>query len=136
MIDAFIRSILGKWGNIALDFYIANSLWINGILLIYALLVVLSRRNFKSVTERILSFLTEKYGSQLQKKGTGSLVLMIKKANIPWDDILKRPWNPFISPPGSIRLFLSNQRSIEKFLPLEKIADLIKQREGETNYHA
>lgn len=136
MIDAFVRSILGDWGSVALDFYIANSLWINGIILVYALLVVLSHRNFKRVTRNVLSFLHEKYGSQLQKKGKGSLVQMMKKANIPWDDILNRKWNPFLTPPGSIRLFLNNQKSIEKLLPLEKIAELIKKSEGEPINHA
>jgi len=136
MIDAFVRSILGDWGNIALDFYIANSLWINAIFLIYALLVVLSHRNYKRITKSTLTFLHEKYGSQLQKKGTGSLVLMMKKAGIPWDEILKRGTNPFLSPPGSIRLYLNNQKSIEKLLPFEKIAELIKKSEGEPINHA
>jgi hypothetical protein len=130
MIDAFIRSILGDWGNALLDFYIANSLWINGIILLYALLVILAQRNYKRITSSALIFLNEKYGSQLQKKGKGSLVQMMKKAGIPWNEIIKRSWNPFLTPPGSIRLYLSNEKTIDKLLPLEKIAELIQKKEG------
>ncbi|MEL7642855.1 MAG: hypothetical protein AAGU25_01970 [bacterium] len=130
MIDAFIRSILGDWGNALLDFYIANSLWINGIILLYALLVILAQRNYKRITSSALIFLNEKYGSQLQKKGKGSLVQMMKKAGIPWNEIIKRSWNPFLTPSGSIRLYLSNEKTIDKLLPLEKIAELIQKKEG------
>lgn len=136
MIDAFIRSILGNWGNVLLDFYIANSLWINGIILLYALLVVLAHRNYKRITSSVLLFLNEKYGSQLQKKGKGSLVQMVKKARIPWNEILKKSWIPFITPPGSIRLYLSNEKTIDKLLPLEKIAELTQKIEGESTSHA
>ena len=136
MIDAFIRSILGNWGNVLLDFYIANSLWINGIILLYALLVVLAHRNYKQITSSVVLFLNEKYGSQLQKKGKGSLVQMVKKARIPWNVILKKSWIPFITPPGSIRLYLSNEKTIDKLLPLEKIADLTQKIEGESTSHA
>ncbi len=136
MIDAFIRSILGDWGNVLLDFYIANSLWINGIILLYALLVVLAHRNYKQITSSVVLFLNEKYGSQLQKKGKGSLVQMVKKARIPWKVILKKSWIPFITPPGSIRLYLSNEKTIDKLLPLEKIAELTQKIEGESTSHA
>lgn len=136
MIDAFIRSILGDWGNVLLDFYIANSLWINGIILLYALLVVLAHRNYKQITSSVVLFLNEKYGSQLQKKGKGSLVQMVKKACIPWNVILKKSWIPFITPPGSIRLYLSNEKTIDKLLPLEKIAELTQKIEGESTSHA
>jgi len=37
MVNAFIRSMIGSWGNAFLDFYLANSIWINTILLLYAL---------------------------------------------------------------------------------------------------
>ncbi|HQN05812.1 MAG TPA: hypothetical protein PK174_10385 [Anaerolineaceae bacterium] len=136
MIDAFIRSILGDWGNAALDFYIANSLWINGIILLYALFVILAHRNYKRITNSVFTYLNEKYGSQLHKKGKGSLVLMMKKAGIPWNEIIKRSWIPFLAPPGSIRLYLSNEKTIDKLLPLEKIAELIQKKEGESSSHA
>ncbi len=126
MIDAFLRSTIGTWGNAALDFYIANSLWINGLFLLYALLVVLSRRNYNRNLNQILGYLKEKYGSQLDKKGSGSLVSMIKKSNIPWAETLKHSKMPFLTPPGSIRLYLSNVNNLQRFLTFEKIAALLK----------
>jgi hypothetical protein len=45
MIDVVVRSFIGNWGGILLDFYSEHSLWINGLLLIGALVLGYWRKN-------------------------------------------------------------------------------------------
>jgi hypothetical protein len=126
MIDAVVRSMLGTWGAALLDFYIANSLWINGLALAYALLVVFARRNYDLSLNSLLSSLKNKYGNQLQKKGAGTVLEMVKKADLPWDDALGRSKIPFLTPPRSIRLYRKNRETLQKLVTPEKLAELLK----------
>lgn len=127
MIFAFIRSTLGTSGTALLDFYITNSIWINGFILLYALLVVLSRRSFDLSMQLLLSSLQSQYSQQFQKKGPGSVLKTLQKTSIPWEEALGRTSIPFMTPPGSIRIYLKNLETFQKFVPLEKLAELLKQ---------
>lgn len=49
MIDIVVRSFLGNWGRILLDFYAEHSLWINGLFLISALVVGYFRKTKQNV---------------------------------------------------------------------------------------
>ena len=127
MIFGFIRSTIGTFGNALLDFYIANSIWLNGLLLLYALLVVFSRRSFDLSQQLLLSSLQSQYGKQLQKKRPGSVLKMLKETKIPWEEALQRTSIPFMTPPGSIRIYRKNLETFQKFVSLEKLAELLKQ---------
>lgn len=127
MIDAFIRSMIGSWGNVILDFYITNSLWINALLLFYALLVVLSRHNFDNSLQLLIILLQEKYGEQISKKSSSSLLKMLRKADIPWENSLSNSILPFITPPGSLWLYPKTPKNFQKFVTTEKLAAFLKQ---------
>lgn len=127
MIDAFIRSMIGSWGNAILDFYITNSLWINALLLFYALLVVLSRHNFDNSLQLLIILLQGKYGEQISKKSSSSLLKMLKKADIPWENSLSKSMLPFITPPGSLWLYPKNPKNFQKLVTTEKLATFLKQ---------
>jgi hypothetical protein len=128
MVNAFIRSMIGSWGNVILDFYLANGFWINGLLLLYALLVVFSRRNFDNSLQLLLFSLQKEFGEQFAKKGPGSLMEILKKAAIPWAAALTKSPLPFITPPGSFRLYPKNAQTFQKFITLEKLVDLLQQK--------
>lgn len=128
MVNAYIRSMIGSWGNALLDFYIVNSLWINAIILLYGLLVVLSRRNFDLSLQSLLATLQNQYGEQFTKKGPGSILRMLKKAAIPWAEALSKSRLPFITPPGRFWLYPKNIQTFQKFITLEKLVDLLQQK--------
>lgn len=128
MIDGFIRGMLGSSGTAILDFYISNSFWINALILLYALAVVLSRRAFESSRQSLLAALQGKYGARLEHRGRDSMVGLLKKISIPWDQALMQIPFPFLSPPGSFRIYRKNPATLQKLLPLEELADLLVNR--------
>jgi hypothetical protein len=131
MIDIFIRSMLGTFFSKILDLYIANSLWINGIILAYALLVVISRFNYARTSKAILDNLKEKYSTQIEKKNASSLIHVLNKAEIPWAESIKKSKIPLLTPPGSIRIYWKTVNNMQKFLPIEKIVELLKAKDEE-----
>ena len=125
MIYAFIRATLGTSGAAVLDFYIANSIWINGLILLYALLVVFARRSFDLCRQLLLSSLQSRYGHQFEQKGSGFVLKTLKKTSIPWEQALGHGSFPFMTPPGSIWIYPKNLTTLQKLLPLEKLAELL-----------
>ena len=128
MVNAFIRSMIGSWGNHILDLYIANSLWINPLLLLYALLVVLSRRNYDSSLQSLLSALQKQYGEKFEKKSPGSIQNILKKTSLPWAEVLSKSWLPFITPPGSLWVYPKNIETFQKFITIEKLVEMLQQK--------
>ena len=125
MIYSFIRGMLGTTGDILLDFYIANSLWINALILLYAILVAVARHTFDMSRRSVIAFLESQYGQQFEQKKPGSVLKVLHRINIPWDQALGQSGFPFMTPPGSIWIYPKNSATFQRLLPLEKLAELL-----------
>jgi hypothetical protein len=125
MIDSFIRGILGPLWSSVLDFYIANSLWINALLLLYALLVVLSRRTFDKSRQTLIESLQSQHGREWGQKKQASILKMLEKTSIPWGQALRCNAFPLITPPGSLLVYPKNPATFQRFLSLKKLAELL-----------
>ena len=125
MIDAFIRSFIGEWGAGLLDFYIENSLWINGILLLYVLLIVLSRRNYRIVLYSLFVSLNTKYQSQVKGTDRKQLGRILTKVEIPWDDALKSSSFPLITSPKGLLPKYKNTKTLQSLYSNETLADTL-----------
>lgn len=125
MIDGFIRGTLGPLGVTILDFYIANSIWINGLILLYGLLVVLARRSFELSRQSLISALQSQHPQQFEHKKLASVLNTLKKINIPWEQSLESSSFPLIAPPGSILVYPKKLETFQKLLPLDKLAEIL-----------
>ena len=125
MIDAFIRSFIGEWGSALLDFYIENSLWINGILLLYVLLIVLSRRNYRIVLYSLCVSLNTKYQSQVKGKDRNQLVRILSNIEIPWDDALKSSSFPMITSPRGLLPKYKNIKTLQRLYSNETLVETL-----------
>jgi hypothetical protein len=125
MIDGFIRGMLGTSGTAILDFYISNSFWINALILLYALAVVLSRRAFESSRQSLLAALHTQYGARLEYRRRDSMLGILKKINIPWDQALEHVSFPFLCRPGSFWIYRKNPGTLQRLFPLEDLAELL-----------
>lgn len=123
MIDAVLRSMIGSWGNWLLDQYIANALWINGLILIYALLVMLARRNFKITLQFFLEYLQKEYGTQLQGKNKRQVTKFLSRVTLPWQAALQNVSLPLIASPHSVRVYLTTESTLRKIFQPEILAE-------------
>ena len=120
--------MIGSWGNVALDFYIANSLWINGFFLLYALIVVLARRNFDNGNLLLINSIQKQYGEKLSGKSTASILSILKKISIPWNEAITKTALPLIAPPGSIWVYPQSIKNFQKFIKIENLVELLHQQ--------
>lgn len=125
MVDAFLRSIIGSFGNWLLDQYIANALWIHSLILGYALLVVLARRSFQSVLRFFVNYVQEKHGSYLIGKKPEQIAKFLAKQSLPWQQALRHAPFPILSPPNSIRLYIKNETTFQRIFSPDRIAQAI-----------
>lgn len=125
MVDAILRSMIGDWGNWLLDQYIAHALWINGLVLGYAFLVVLARRNYQTILQFFLVHLHEKYASQLQGKNQKQVARFLARVSLPWKQALAHAPLPLLSPPNSIRLYPKTEAALKKLISPERLAESV-----------
>lgn len=128
MVDAVIRRFLGTAGGGLLDFYVQNSLWINAILFVYALLVVFARRNYFQVTQSILADFLQEYGDKLAKKSRNEIRALLLKWKIPWEKGIQAGWFPFVSPPQGLLLQVKGERTFKKIYPIDVLVETIVQQ--------
>jgi hypothetical protein len=125
MIDIFVRSFIGDFGGKLLDFYLEYSLVINGIILLYFLFVVLGRRNYRFILNSVFKFLKNNHSRLFTKKNPDNLVRLLKGIDIPWLEILDTSKFPILTPPGSFRLYIKNNKNIKKLYSEEVLAKVI-----------
>ena len=128
MIDALIRGTLGTAGTRMLDFYVQNSIWINALLFVYAILVVFARRNYLQFARHILADFIQKHGDKLTKKSPREIRALLLKSKIPWENGMQAGWFPFISFPQGILLRFKSNRTFEKIFPIDVLVETIVQQ--------
>lgn len=125
LIFAFVRSLIGSVGRAIMDFYLANSLIINSIVLFYGLLVFIGRRNYSYILHLALSeagiydseesrFLKKKLSRQDYEK-------------IDWAAVRKQARIPYFVLPKKWLLVFTSEDQLTKKIQLDEINSLIEQ---------
>lgn len=128
MIDSLVRRFLGTAGSGLLDFYLQNSLWINLVFFIYAMLVVFARRNYFQVEDRLLTAFIQEHGDKLARKSRDEIRALLMKWNIPWGSGMQAGWFPFISTPQGFLLRMKCEETFQKIFPIDVLVEtLVKQ---------
>ena len=128
MIYAMIRSTLGGIGRAILDFYIANSLYINTLVLCYGLIVVLALQSYAMGLRQVTTEL-EKSGKKLYKYSLRELQQFLNSSSFPWVQVQHSFWFPLITSPRRFLVFPKNLNSMKMiFDPDRLIAEGQKQK--------
>ncbi len=125
MFDIVIRSFIGDAGGRILDFYLEYSLIINGIILLYFVFILVSRRNYGRVLETVVFKLNIDHGNQLKSRNPKQLSAALKKIDIPWEAGIDSTYFPTITPPGSFRLYLKKEANLQKLYTNDILADTL-----------
>ena len=126
MIDAFIRSMLGTWGNSVLDFFVQNNLWISALILFYGVCVFLGRRSYQRSASFLVNWFQEEYSNSARSKSRKNLIQWIEKEEIPWGLTKKAFWFPLITPPNRFVLYIKDQQTLQKLFNKETLASIFR----------
>jgi len=127
MVDIFVRSTLGQFGSSVLDFYFEYSLWINALILLYFLLVILSRRCYSQTLVAILHAIEERYPGQIRKKTSQEIASFLVKQEVPWEAGLTAARFPLICSARGWRPRAKNIPTLQKIYPVADLAVLLGQ---------
>lgn len=106
-----------------MDFYIDNGLIINGIILVYALLVFITHRNYFLALEKIIIELRNSNESLRNKKI--KKVSLSQYNKIRWEALRKSIWFPLISEPKKWVFSLCTSNYLKTEFSLEKINHML-----------
>ena len=125
MIYAFIRSLIGNFGRALMDFYIQYSLFINALILGYALLVFIAHRNYYGSLEKIFTNIRSA-NEKFTQKGITKISAADYK-NVNWDEISKSIKFPFISEPRKWTIRIINSNYLMREFSVEKLNGFLQE---------
>jgi hypothetical protein len=109
-IEAIIRDFLGKYGRIALDFCLENSLIICGIVIVYGMILAAAQNNLERIVKKAGDL-----EDGLFKTGKPDELLNTKSEEF-WDELRRASGFPFISHATKLLLYRVNKPNIQKML--------------------
>lgn len=108
-----------------MDFYLHNSLLVNGLLFAYVLLVLFARRNYFHVAECILADFFEKHGEKLKRKSPNEIRALVLRWKVPWEGGMRAGWFPFVSYPQGLLLRFKSSRTFQKIFSTDALVEII-----------
>ncbi len=125
MLNYLVRTTLGPWGSAVLDFYLANSLWINGSIMLLVLCNVLGSRTYSVIFHQLKNQLMAK-GLDLQKGSTAAAMgKILAKGEISWGELSKTGWFPLITVPGRFVPVMKNPANLEKYFNADTLIKIV-----------
>ena len=119
MLKRIVTYFLGPWGMNVLRFYIANSVWINAVIISYMLILTMAYVNYRGIKMQIMDKLQAEINLQSRRK----------KFSVSMNSLdIKKPLLPLIS--GKLSFFPRRYsiRNIEDMLNAD--VEVRKLREG------
>ncbi len=124
MFEAIIRGTLGEFGSAILDYYINNQLWINGFIMLYALVLVLAKRGYSAITDALKTEILRKHGKDFFAKSERNFKKSYNKIDFDWSSIVKQTYMPIVSTKGSLIFQVKSVSSLKKHFTPEKVYDV------------
>jgi hypothetical protein len=127
MIDVIIRGSFGEFGSAILDFYIQYAFWINGIILVYALILVIAKRGYSVIKDTVLQKVIQQHGETVLSKNENNFRRAMDRMGFDWDSLSKQTKSPIFSAGKSLLFKIKSPENLKSHFTPEKIYSLIKE---------
>jgi hypothetical protein len=124
MIRALMETILGQAFSEALRFYIANSLPINLVVLVYGTVMLMSYHNLSRIRRRLIDTIVETLKPEVEAQRKIRMERVLKEIEIPWQTGVSSSQFPLIARQMAL---LPQRVSIETVQSLLPVEDLIEE---------
>ncbi len=123
MIDAIIRGMLGEAGSALLDLYLENAFWINGIVFIYAAVLLIAKQGYRKIVSAIRSAMINRFGEDIENKNETWYKKVLEKNALDWEEIAHQTWIPIFSTKGALGFRIKKPDLLEKHFTPEIIQE-------------
>jgi hypothetical protein len=93
----WVTSLTGSWGPALLAAYESNALWINGLVLIYGVLLLLSWQNGDRILDALLRQVIQKGEAGRRPPGPDLRRVRLSKLGVSWDLALAESRFPLVA---------------------------------------
>jgi hypothetical protein len=128
IVQGILKGFIGNWGMQAIDFYYEHSLWINGVILLYALVLYIAWRNYRKINEYLLQTITDQLEQKVKTWSKTEITRNLKTIEIPWEDARKKITIPLLAKSGSFLLNIASIKTIEKLFSRDVLINLLKEK--------
>ncbi len=127
LVMGIVQGFIGTAGMKILDFYISNSLWINGIILFYALIIFTAWKNYRTIYFFLLESLTEQMAPKAKTWSKSEVTRNIKNVEIPWSAARKKALIPLIAKTDYFIPSLVSEDVIKNLFPQEFLIKIVQE---------
>ncbi len=121
MLRQFFETMMGGSGMALLNFYLANSLWINLLVLAYGIFLVLCWSNLKTIRKLLILSMV----SQLRSRPDVAIELPTKKElkslSIPWESAIGEARFPFVARQNDFLPHRVSPDAVKSMIPIEHL---------------
>lgn len=123
----WIKSLTGDWGPALIELYKANALWINGLVLIYGIILLLAWRNLYALQENLIRLLNAADSTFLLEmlKDPARFSLESIPAEL-WQEAFTANQFPLLSRQNSFQIYRSSVNAFKKATHPKKFLARVK----------
>jgi hypothetical protein len=127
IVQGILQGFLGNWGMKLVDFYYQNGLWINGIILLYALIIFVAWKNYRNVLEFLIENITEQMTPRSKTWSKSEVTRNMRSVEIPWVEARKKITIPLMAKTDYFIPSIASIETIKKLYPKELLIKVVQE---------
>jgi hypothetical protein len=127
IVQGIIKGFIGNWGMKVVEFYYNNSLWINGIILLYALVIFIAWKNYRIVSDFLINNISEQLAPKAKTWSKSEVTRNLKSIEIPWLDARKRLTIPLLAKKDYFIPTIASVETIQKLFPQDVLIKVLQE---------
>lgn len=127
IVMGIVQGFIGTAGMKILEFYTNNSLWINGIILFYALIIFVAWKNYRTVYFFLLENLTEQMAPKAKTWSKSEVTKNMRNVEIPWNAACKKAVIPLIAKTDYFIPSFVSEEVIKKLFPQDFLIKIVQE---------
>jgi hypothetical protein len=127
IVQGIIKGFIGNWGVKVGEIYYNNSLWINGIILLYALVIFIAWKNYRVVSDFLISNISEQLAPKAKTWSKSEVSRNLKSIEIPWLEARKRLTIPLLAKTDYFIPTIASVETIQKLFPQDVLIKVLQE---------
>ncbi|HEX7557300.1 MAG TPA: hypothetical protein VF338_11790 [Leptolinea sp.] len=127
IVQGIIKGFIGNWGMKVGEFYYNNSLWINGIILLYALVIFVAWKNYRVVSDFLIQNISDQLAPKAKTWSKSEVTRNLKSIEIPWLEARKRLTIPLLAKTDYFIPTIASVETIQKLFPQDVLIKVLQE---------
>src|SRR5512133_1245605 len=127
IVQGIIKGFIGNWGVKIGEIYYEYSLWINGAILLYALIIFLAWKNYRTISSFIIDDISEKMTPNAKTWSKTEIARNLKSIEIPWAEARNLLKIPLLAKTDYFIPTIASVETIQKLFPQDVLIKVLQE---------